>query len=102
MFGPSGIGGSWAVTRRGKPCSATHASTQSRRQRIRRWPRGIGSGKSWSFSKRARWRRNGDTRIRDATFDAIETAQTPEQVQAALDGALAQAQGMAQEMGLVF
>jgi hypothetical protein len=40
--------------------------------------------------------------LRDATFDAIETAQTPEQVQAALDGALAQAQGMAQEMGLVF
>jgi hypothetical protein len=40
--------------------------------------------------------------LRDATFDAIEAAQTPEQVQAVLDGALAQAQDMAQAMGLVF
>ena len=40
--------------------------------------------------------------LRDATFDAIEAAETPEQVQAALAGAMAQAQGMAQEMGLEF
>jgi hypothetical protein len=40
--------------------------------------------------------------LRDATFDAIEAAETPEQVQAALDGAMAQAQGMAKAMGLEF
>lgn len=40
--------------------------------------------------------------LRDATFDAIEAAETPEQIQAVLDGALAQAQGMAQAMGLEF
>jgi hypothetical protein len=40
--------------------------------------------------------------LRDATFDAIEAAETPEQVQAVLDGAMAQAQIMAQAMGLAF
>jgi hypothetical protein len=40
--------------------------------------------------------------LRDATFDAIEAAQTPDQIQAVLDGAMTQAQGMAQAMGLVF
>jgi hypothetical protein len=40
--------------------------------------------------------------LRDATFDALELAETPEQIQAVLDGAIAQAQGMAQAMGLAF
>lgn len=40
--------------------------------------------------------------LRDATFDALELAATPEQVHAVLDGAMVKAQGMAKKMGLTF
>jgi hypothetical protein len=40
--------------------------------------------------------------LRDATFDALELAETPEQIQAVMNGAMAQAQSMAAAMGLAF
>ena len=40
--------------------------------------------------------------LRDATFDALELAETPKQIQAVLDGAMTKAQDMAAAMGLTF